>query len=203
MNKLDLHKRLKAEYVTPRTPAVVTTTPARYLTIGGRGSPKGVSFQTALDALYGVAFTIKMAKKLAGRDYAVAKLEGLWWGGERGKLIIDSRPSTWRWKLMIRVPDFIAPADLHRARRGLAERGRKVEAVRLERLREGRVVQLLHVGPYDREHGSIGEMREFARTHGLRFHGRHHEIYLSDPRRVAPSKLRTILRQPVRPRPLR
>lgn len=204
MKKVDLYRQLKAEYVTPRAPAIVTTTAATYLTVNGRGDPNGgAAFQTAVGASYSVAFTIKMAKKFAGRDYAVAKLEGLWWGGERGKLIIDSRPSTWRWKIMIRVPGFVTAADLRRARLALRERGRTPGSVRLERVREGRVVQLLHVGPYDREHGSIGRMQEFVRSRGLRLHGRHHEIYLSDPRRVAPAKLRTILRHPVRPRPRR
>jgi hypothetical protein len=147
-----------------------------------------------------VAFTIKMEKKFAGRDYAVAKLEGLWWGGQRGKLMIDSPSSTWRWKLMIRVPGFVTAADLQRARRVLIGRGRKPGAVRLESLREGRVVQLLHVGPYNREHESIARMQAFVQDRGLQPYGRHHEIYLSDPRRVAPAKLRTILRHPVRSR---
>ncbi|HJQ64907.1 MAG TPA: GyrI-like domain-containing protein [Gemmatimonadales bacterium] len=198
MKKLDLYKQLKSEYVTPRMPALVSTTPARYLTVSGRGDPNGEDFQTAIGSLYGVAFTIKMAKKFAGRDYAVAKLEGLWWGGVRGKLLIDSPIRTWQWKIMIRVPGFVTATDLRRARAALIARGRRPGAVRLEQLREGRVVQLLHVGRYDREHESIGRMREFARARGLRLHGRHHEIYLSDPRRVAPTKLRTILRHPVR-----
>jgi hypothetical protein len=198
--KLDLYRQLKAEYVTPKQPALVATTPAKYLTVAGRGDPQRGTFQAAIAALYGMAFTIKMEKKFAGRDYAVAKLEGLWWGGQRGKLIIDSPPSTWRWKLMIRVPGFITAADLQRARRVLTGRGRKPGAVRLENLREGRVVQLLHVGPYNREHESIARMQAFARERGLQPHGRHHEIYLSDPRRVAPAKLRTILRHPVRSR---
>jgi hypothetical protein len=198
--KLDLYRQRKAEYVIPKQPALVATTPAKYLTVAGRGDPRRGTFQAAIAALYGMAFTIKMEKKFAGRDYAVAKLEGLWWGGQRGKLMIDSPPSTWRWKLMIRVPGFITAADLQRARRVLTGRGRKPGAVRLENLREGRVVQLLHVGPYNREHESIARMQAFARERGLQPHGRHHEIYLSDPRRVAPAKLRTILRHPVRSR---
>ena len=200
MAKLDLYRQLKAEYVTPKQPALVATTPAKYLTVAGRGDPQWGTFQAAIAALYGMAFTIKMERKFAGRDYAVAKLEGLWWGGQRGKLIIDSPPSTWRWKLMIRVPGFITTADLQRARRVLTGRGRTPGAVRLENLREGRVVQLLHVGPYNREQESIARMQAFARERGLQPHGRHHEIYLSDPRRVAPAKLRTILRHPVRSR---
>jgi hypothetical protein len=101
---------------------------------------------------------------------------------------------------MIRVPGFVTAADLQRARRVLIGRRRKPGAVRLESLREGRVVQLLHVGPYNREHESIARMQEFVRDRGLQPYGRHHEIYLSDPRRVAPAKLRTILRHPVRSR---
>lgn len=197
---LDLYRKYRAEYVAPRTPALVATRAAKYLTVSGLGSPNGAPFQTAVGALYAAASTIKMARKFAGRDFAVAKLEGLWWGGKPGKLIIDSPPGTWRWKLMIRVPGFITQLDVQRARRALVEHSKKPGAVRLETMREGRVVQLLHVGPYDREHQSIARMIEFARVRGLRFHGRHHEIYLSDPRRVPAARLRTILRHSIRPR---
>lgn len=200
--KLDLYKKHRAEYVTPKSPVLVTAAAAKYLAIAGRGDPQGPSFQAAVGALYGVAFTIKMAKKRARRDYAVAKLEGLWWGGQRGKLLIDSAPSTWRWKLLIRVPTYVTSRDLSRARTALAERGRvgQIRKVKLEVLGEGRAVQILHVGPYDREHASIRRMEEFARSRKLRFHGRHHEVYLSDPSRVPASRLRTILRHPVRSR---
>ena len=196
--KLDLYRRHQSEYVAPKNPTLVRVGPARYLTVGGRGDPKGPGFGAAVGALYGVAFTIKMAKKAAKKDYVVAKLEGLWWGGKRGKLLIDAPRSTWRWKVMIRVPTFVTAADVARAKRELLRRGRSGGTVRLEALHEGRVVQLLHVGPYDREHESLGRMEECARANGLRFAGRHHEIYLSDPRRVAPARLRTILRRPVR-----
>ena len=196
--KLDLYRRHKVEYVAPKHPTLVRVGPARYLSVNGRGDPNGPGFGAAVGALYGVAFTIKMAKKAANKDYVVAKLEGLWWGGRRGKLLIDSPRSTWRWKILIRVPTFVTASDLARARRELVRRGKSGGTVRLESLREGRVVQLLHVGPYDREHASLGRMEEFARSHHVRFTGRHHEIYLSDPRRVAPAKLRTILRRPVR-----
>lgn len=197
--KLDLYSRHKKEYVAPRSPAVVTIGAAKYLAAAGRGDPNGPVFDAAVGALYGVAFTIKMARKVSGRDFTVAKLEGLWWGGRRGRLLIDSPVGTWRWKVMIRVPPFVTPRDLLAARRALAARGRTLPVpVRLETLREGKCVQMLHGGPYRAEHATIGAMLAFARAHGLRPRGRHHEIYLSDPRRVAPAKLRTILRQPVR-----
>jgi len=196
--KLDLYRRYKSEYVAPKNPTLVRVGPARYLTVSGRGDPNGPGFGAAVGALYGVAFTIKMAKKAAKKDYVVAKLEGLWWGGRRGKLLIDAPPRTWRWKVMIRVPTFITASDVARAKRELLRRAKSGGTVRLESFREGRVVQLLHIGRYDREHESLGRMEEYARANRLRLAGRHHEIYLSDPRRVAPAKLRTILRRPVR-----
>ena len=196
--KLDLYRRYKSEYVAPKNPALVRVGPARYLSVSGRGDPNGPGFGAAVGALYAMAFTIKMAKKAAKKDYAVAKLEGLWWGGRRGALLIDAPRRTSRWKVLIRVPTFVTAADLARARRELLRRGKPGGTVRLEALREGRVVQLLHVGPYDQEHESLGRMEEFAHARRLRLAGRHHEIYLSDPRRVAPAKLRTILRRPVR-----
>lgn len=197
--KLDLFRRHKAEYVAPLVPQFVRIGPARYVSVSGRGDPNGPSFGAAVGALYGIAFTIKMAKKTARRDFKVGKLEGLWWGGRRGRLLIDSPVATWRWKAMIRVPAFVTARDVAAARRSLAARGRPLAApVRLDTLIEGRCVQVLHRGPYRAEHASIDAMLEVARARGLRPHGRHHEIYLNDPGRVKPAQLRTILRQPVR-----
>jgi hypothetical protein len=187
------------EYVARRVPAFVTVGPARYLAIAGRGGPSHPGFGQAIGALYAVAFTVKMAQKFAGRDYKVAKLEGLWWGERRGHWLIDEPQRAWRWKLMIRVPTFVAARDRLAALRMLAERGKDplVRQVKLETLREGRCVQVLHVGPYDEEHESLEAMRALAAGATSRFRGRHHEIYLSDPRRVPPSRLKTILRHPV------
>lgn len=198
--KLDLYKQHKSEYATPRTPILLSVKPAKYLVITGAGSPQDPDFQVAIGALYGMAFTIKMARKFAGKDYTVSKLEGLWWGGARGKLMVDSAPHTWFWKLMIRVPSFITARDRTTALRVLAERGKgaAVTRVKIESLREGRCVQMLHVGPYTAEAPTIRAMEQCARAAGYAFTGRHHEIYLSDPRRVAPEKLRTLLRHPVR-----
>jgi hypothetical protein len=215
--KLDLYRQHKAEYVTPSKPQFVDVGPARYLAIQGQGEPGGALFTASLSALYGIAFTIKMARKKAGRDYKVAGLEGLWWTDDPTKPMPDLPPSAWRsggtrsapcaaperWKLLIRTPDFITQADLAQARKALLAKGKSPLAaqVKLETIREGRCVQALHVGPYDKEHQTIGAMDAFADASGLAFHGLHHEIYLSDPRRVPPAKLRTILRHPVRPLP--
>jgi hypothetical protein len=197
--KLDLYRKHRAEYVAPKTPVQVTVRSAKYLAITGRGGPAAPAFQRSLGALYALAFTIKMARKFAGRDYAVAKLEGLWWGERRGRLLIDEPQSRWRWTLMIRVPPFITEADRRTALATLTARGKDplVKSVKLEVLKEGRCVQVLHVGPYDAEHESIGRMMAFTRELGRRFRGKHHEIYLSDPRRVPARRLKTILRHPV------
>jgi hypothetical protein len=186
MSKLDLYALHKAEYATPRTPAFVETKPAQYLTIRGSGKPGGREFEAAIGALYNVAFTIKMASIFAGHDYSVCKLEGLW-------------PSKEEWTLLIRTPDFIDADAVSDAIVKLKAKGKagEIAHVRVKKLDEGRCVQLLHTGPYDKEGASIEAMHAFAKVQGCRARGDHHEIYLSDPRRVTPEKLRTILRQPV------
>jgi hypothetical protein len=157
-------------------------------------------FQKKLGALYNVAFTIKMEKKFAGQDYAVCKLEGLWWVTDATKEFMEVPKSQWLWKLMIRVPEFIGAKELKDATSKLREKGKPAEVseVKLEKYAEGLCVQVLHVGSYDEEAGTIAKMKEVAGENWLSFHGLHHEIYLSDPRRVAPARLRTILRHPVR-----
>jgi len=138
-----------------------------------------------------------MTHKFVGKqDYAVCKLEGQWFfDGDPARIPQDQ----WRWKLLIRTPGFITEADRKQAVATLLKRGkpRDVEEVRLERIDEGKCVQMLHVGPYDRESETIARMRALAESQGMKFVGPHHEIYLSDPRRVPPERLKTILREPV------
>jgi hypothetical protein len=200
MDKLDLYKMHKSDYVTPRKPVLVDIKAAKYLTITGRGEPGGAIFEAKLGALYNVAFTIKMNKKFGGQDYAVCKLEGLWWGNEKGGHFVDEARERWSWKLLVRTPDFIRGRDVNEASRNLIDKGRSsdVTAVKLESLREGRCVQVLHIGPYDEEARTIQLMHQFTSEAGLSLHGLHHEIYLSDPRRVDGARLKTILRHPVR-----
>ena len=198
--KLDLYKLRAAEYVAPKKPMLVKVGRAQYLTITGKGEPGGATFQAHVGALYGVAYTLKFAQKFAGRDYKVCNLEGLWWGSKPVGDFSKEAMSAWNWKLLIRVPDFINKKDVAAAVKQLREKGKGLEAeeVKLESITEGLCVQMLHVGPYEKESETIGEMREFAAAQGLAFHGLHHEIYLSDPRRVPATRLRTILRMPVR-----
>jgi hypothetical protein len=197
--KLDLYDKHKDEYVTPRAPVLITVKPARYLSIQGRGEPGGDAFQAATAALYNVAFAVKMARKTAGRDYAVSKLEGLWWGRDKDGRFQHEPRSSWNWQLLIRVPDWIQSREVAQCAEGLVKKGkgRDVLKVELTVLNEGQVVQMLHVGPFDHEADAIRQMASHAESHRLTIRGRHHEIYLSDPRRIAASKLRTILRYPV------
>jgi hypothetical protein len=197
LDKIDLYKLHKAEYAARQKPALIRCKPAQYLAIAGQSAPGGERFTACIGALYGMAFTIKMTRKFDGKqDYAVCKLEGQWFfDGDPAGIPKDQ----WRWKLMIRTPDFITEKDRQQAIATLLQRGKapEVQEVQLEQIKEGQCVQMLHVGPYERECDTIAVMQKFAETHGLHFAGPHHEIYLSDPRRVPAERLRTILREPL------
>lgn len=197
--KIDLFRIHKAEYVAPRKPTLVEIKPALFLTIDGMGEPGGEEFRKRLGALYSIAFTVKMSKKKIGQDYLVSKLEALWWG-LRGPGDFSAEPmSDWNWKLMIRTPEFVTESDLRGAIAVCLEKEKVVEVakVRLEKFSEGLCLQVLHVGRYSEVGETVARMNMFAEEEGLFFHGLHHEIYLSDPRRVSPEKLKTILRMPV------
>jgi hypothetical protein len=198
--KPDLYKLHAEEYVTPKTPKLVKTKPAKYLAIQGKGAPGGEEFQKMLGALYGVAFTIKMAQKSAGKDYAVCKLEGLWRGSRMKGNFSGEPPEQRNWKFIIRTPDFILDKHIKDAIAAQQQEGKGPEVARviLETIDEGQCVQMLHVGPYAEERKTISTMKDFAKEKGLKFHGLHHEIYLSDTRRVPAQRLKTILRMPVR-----
>ena len=201
--KIDLYKLHKADYVTPKKPAFLNVSDATYLAITGQGAPGGDVFTDKIGALYGAAYTIKMTRKFAGQqDYAVCKLEGQYWCGACGADFGRVPKDQWCWKLLIRTPEFVTQAELDRAVANLLEKGksRAVQEVKLESLAEGHCVQMLHVGPYERESESIALMKAIAEANNLELRGRHHEIYLSDPRRVAAERLKTILRIPVGPR---
>jgi hypothetical protein len=197
--KLDLYKVHKAEYVATKKPVLVKTSPAQYLTISGRGAPASPEFQNKIGALYNVAFTLKMTQKFGGKDYKVCHLEGLYWGSGKEENVACLDPSAWNWLLVIRVPDFIKEKDLQQAIGQLRAKGKTgdFDKAKLESLDEGSCVQMLHVGPYNQEKQTIDQMLAFAAKEGLSSRGKHHEIYLSDPRRVPAQRLRTILRFPV------
>jgi len=197
--KLDLRKVHRADYAAPKKPRRIDTTPGRYLAIQGRGAPGDETFQAAIDALYTVAYTMKWTFKMAkGRDYAVCCLECQYWSRKRDLSRVPKEE--WNWKFLIRTPDFIREKDLAETQAACLEKGKTalVKKVKLESLEEGPVVQMLHVGPYDECGRTLEQMEVFARENDLSFRGRHHEIYISDPRRVPPERLKTIMRMPVK-----
>ena len=197
--KLDLYRIHKAEYVAPKEPVLVETQPAQYLAISGKGSPESGELEKKIVALYRVAFALRMAKKFAGKAYTMCHLEGLWWGKGGAGDPVNEPPSDLKWKLIMRVPDFVTEKDVREAAATLLKRGsvREVARVKLEKIDEGPCVQMLHVGPYGRENETVAQMMDFAKAEGLRCWGKHHEIYLSDPRRIPLERLRTIIRHPV------
>ena len=197
--KLDLYAKHKNEYVaSAQKPGMVRVGPARYLGVPGKTPPNSEEFHRAIGALYNVAFTLKMARKSAGQDYTVTKLEGLW-SLDSANADPASPSTVWNWELVIRVPPFITEREVRTTVATLVAKGKgdDVRKVRLVEVNEGECVQMLHVGPYTAEQPTLAKMKEFAELAGRKFSGRHHEIYLSDPRRVKPEKLKTILRQPV------
>jgi hypothetical protein len=201
LEKVDLFKQLrKSEYSQPKRPALIEVDEGYYLTIDGDGEPGSEQFSTKVGALYAVAYTIKMTRKSDGhQDYVVGKLEGQWWS-DRGVDLKNIPKQEWCWKLMIRIPDFVTHDELEQAVRTLSDKGKDpaVNKVKLERLKEGTCVQMLHIGSFEQEWESISQMLDFARKQGYESHGHHHEIYISDPRRVPPERLKTVLRMPVR-----
>ncbi len=169
-----------------------------FLMIDGAGDPNSVPFQEAVAALYSAAYTLKFTiKKAQAIDYPVMPLEGLWW--VEGADFSFTERGAWRWTAMILLPDFITSEDSANA---VAAAGKKKPNPALARLRhewfeEGRAAQIMHLGPYADEPATVTALHAFIAAEGYQPHGKHHEIYLSDPQRTAPERMKTILRQPV------
>ncbi|MFZ1773763.1 MAG: GyrI-like domain-containing protein, partial [Rhizobiaceae bacterium] len=172
-----------------------------YLMIDGHGDPNTApAYMSAVEWLYSVSYPVKfMSKKDLGRDYAVMPLEGLWWADDMNAFITRDK-SAWSWTMMILQPDWITKVMIDAAiEKASAKLGAPPPSLRLETLDEGLCVQIMHIGPYDAEGPVLARLHgEFLPQNGLTETGHHHEIYLSDPRKSAPEKLKTVLRQPVR-----
>ena len=200
MSKLDLRKELKQFYTSSKKPNIVDVPEGKFLTITGRGEPGGEAYQAALNALYSVAYTVKFGSKKEGRDFTVMPLEGLWWWDTPATRLSEAPPrEEWNWKSMIRQPDFVtdemveAAKEEAKAKKGLTE----VDNIVLEVFEGGLSAQIMHIGPYSEEGPTVERLHAFIAGNGYRMRGIHHEIYLSDPRRSAPERWRTIIRQPI------
>lgn len=207
MSKLDLSKTLKSYYTAKTKPEIIDLPPTHYLSITGQGDPNAEDFGAKVQALYATAYTLKFASKGKGRDFVVAKLEGLWWYDE-GKYSdltmtesVQKVPRTdWQYRLLIQLPDFVKPAAVAEAVETVWTKKQLdlAKNVSLHELHEGKVVQMLHHGPYATEIESLLIMKDFMDQQGFQRNGLHHEIYLSDVNKTAPEKLKTILREPVK-----
>lgn len=185
-----------------REPEIVRVPEIGFVMIDGHGDPNtSTEYADAIQTLYSLSYTLKFTlKKELGLQYRVAPLEGLWWADDMVEFS-QERKGYWSWTMMIAQPDEVTADRFEGARE---EVGRKKDLpalpkARLERLEEGPSAQILFIGPYSDEGPTIARLHAFIREHGYSFEGsrqKHHEIYLSDPRRSAPEKWRTIIRQP-------
>jgi len=202
MTKIDLSKEHKQLYTAKTEPALVDVPELNCLMIDGQGDPNsGTGFQEAMGALYALAYTTKFSlkKQDPAKDFKVMMPEGLWWNRDDGTFNPEHK-ETWRWTLLMVVPDFVSAKAIAAARdeiRAKKKQSPGLNKVRLERFREGKSVQIMHIGPYADEPPTIAKMHQRAAELGLKLRGKHHEIYFGDPRRTKPEKLKTILRQPV------
>lgn len=201
MAKVDYKKVWKTLYQPGREPELVRVPPMRYLMIDGEGDPNHApAYADAVETLYTLSYALKfmIKKRPDGVDYGVLPLEGLWWTDRMEDFSVE-RKSDWHWTSMIAQPDAVTEELVEEAIRQTAAKKKppSLSRVRFETLEEGDAVQLLHLGPYSEEGPIIARLHRFAENRGWLLTGKHHEIYLSDPRKTTPERLRTVIRQPV------
>jgi hypothetical protein len=206
MEKLDLRKQYKHLYQPSAKKVEVVEVPSfKFALIDGQIEPghgpgNSPSFQDAMMALYGITYTLKFNSKLRKEnpiDYTIMTLEGLWWV-EHGMYDL-SHPEDWLWTAMIMQPGHITEEMFQEALSQVRKKrpNPALDKLRFETFHEGLCIQVMHLGPYSEEPATIARMDEFARQNGYVMRGKHHEIYMGDPRRTAPEKLKTVLRHPV------
>jgi len=202
VEKTDFKKTLKQLYDAQTNDFIVVEVPSMiFVKVDGHGDPNtSEQYKSAVEWLYGVSYAMKFAaKKLLERDYVVPPLEALWWSANRDSFVRRSKDE-WNWTTMIMVPDFVThPMFTAAVEKTTAKLGQEPATLRLEIYDEGRSLQILHVGSYDDEAPKLARLHDKVMPGmGVTFNGAHHEIYLSDPRKTVASKLKTILRQPIK-----
>jgi hypothetical protein len=201
MPTIDYKKELKHLYApSAKEPALVEVPELQYLMIDGQGDPNSApAYAAAVETLYALAYALKfMVKREQGVDYGVMPLEGLWWG--QGIDWHDAgQRADWQWTMLIMQPEHVTAALFEQALAPTRKKkpGLALDRARLERYDEGRAAQILHIGPYAIEGPTVARLHAFIEQQGHALRGKHHEIYLGDPRKTAPEKLRTVIRQPV------
>lgn len=201
--KIDLKKDFKHLFNPPAKEVVIIDVPEmNFIMIDGKGDPNtGQEFKDAVEALYGLSYTLKFMLKKGelGIDYVVAPLEGLWWTDDMREFSMENK-GIWKWALMILQPEFVTKDLFDRAFEQYLKKKNllALPKAKFERFHEGISAQVMHIGPYSTEGPTVEKLHGFIKENGYSFQGKHHEIYLGDPRRSAPEKLKTVLRQPVK-----
>ena len=197
---VDIKKDMKEFYQPPVSPVFVNVPEMNFLMLSGAGHPDSELFQNTIQTLYAAAYGIKFAlkKQSNATEYVVPPLEGLWWTQNEAVFDIEHKEN-WAWTLMIIQPDFITQDTFQVVVEGLSKKKNMplLSQVKIEAFCEGLCVQLMHIGPYSAEPPNIIKMHQYAEAAGYKLHGKHHEIYLGDPRRTTSEKLKTVLRQPI------
>jgi hypothetical protein len=199
LTKIDHARELSRLYRPHKEPELVDVPPMRFLMVDGHGDPNdSQTFREAVRALYAVAYGLKFAvRRLDAIDYKVMPLEGLWWIPNARVWDFEDK-SDWDWTLMVMQPEFVTEGLVREvAAEGEQKKIAAVDRIRFETFEEGSTGQILHSGPFSEERPTLERLHTFIRGQGLIPVGKHHEIYLSDPGRTRPERLRTILRQPV------
>ena len=203
MAKRDFKKELKHLYQpSAKDFSVVEVPPMNFLMIDGHGDPNNnPDFQGGMDALYGMVYTIKFALKPQGIEFVVPPSEALWWMDDMSEFSMETK-DRWDWTMMIMQPDEVTADIVEAARLELARKKNPpaLSKLRYERYAEGLSVQIMYFGAYADEGPTIARMHDYIRDNGYQTNGKHHEIYLGDPRRTAPEKLKTVIRQPIKQR---
>jgi len=203
MAKIDLKKELKHLYKPSAKEVVVVDVPKmNFLMIDGSGDPNTAQeYQDAIEALYAVSYALKFMVKRGETaiDYAVMPLEGLWWTDDMSQFSTENK-DIWKWTAMIMQPEYVTKDLVDEALPQVKKKKNPpaLSKIRFESFHEGLAAQIMHIGPYAAEAPTIEKMHDFAKENGYELRGKHHEIYLSDPRRTAPEKMKTVIRQPVR-----
>lgn len=201
MAKIDLKKELKYLYNPPAQEVTLVDVPRmNFITVDGGGAPESKTFQQSIEALYTIAYTIKFDKKKSGgTDFGVMALEGLWYAENLAVFQLGTGDrDQWRWTLMIMQPDFITSLDFVAAQTAAKKKKDNpvIDMVRFDGFTEGKAVQIMHIGPFLEEGLNIQRLHDKIALIGGILSGKHHEIYLSDFRKVDPAKMKTVLRQP-------
>ena len=201
MRKIDLKAELKALYSAPSGKPVIVDVPTmNFLMVDGAGDPNTApAYVAAIEGLYGVSYTLKFTLKRGPKavDYSVMPLEALWWAEDMADFARGDK-SNWKWTAMIMQPALVTHDQVGEAVEVVRKKhpSDALDRLRFESFAEGRAVQIMHIGPYSAEGPNIAMLHAFIEAAGGRLSGKHHEIYLGDPRRSAPEKLKTIIRQP-------